>query len=148
MSPTSNTPAYGQGDATYQAAGGLEGITALVDRFYQRMDTLPEARILRAMHSDDLTSSRQKLTWFLSGWTGGPKLYAEHVGAISIPVAHAHLPADESSVQAWLTCMDLALQDLNYPDDFRHYMIQQLSRPAESIRLMCKFHADKNANGS
>ncbi|MDO6804036.1 MULTISPECIES: group II truncated hemoglobin [unclassified Oceanobacter] len=145
---TSNLPIYGQADATYQAAGGLEGITALVDRFYQRMDTLPAARILRDMHPADLTTSRQRLTWFLSGWTGGPKLYAEHVGAINIPMAHAHLPADASSVQAWLTCMDLALQDLGYPDDFRHYLMQQLARPAESIRLMCQFHAAKHTTGS
>ncbi len=28
----------------YQAAGGLEGLTKLVDEFYVNMDTLPEAR--------------------------------------------------------------------------------------------------------
>lgn len=50
----------------YQAAGGLEGLTKLVDEFYLNMDTLPEARTIRNMHAKDLTEARKKLTYFLS----------------------------------------------------------------------------------
>ncbi|TNE82758.1 MAG: globin, partial [Gammaproteobacteria bacterium] len=74
---------YGDADSSYQAVGGLKGITRLVDRFYDLMDSLPEAKTLRAMHSLDLTDSRQKLVYFLSGWLGGPKLFTEHFGPIS-----------------------------------------------------------------
>ena len=42
----------------YQAAGELDGITKLVDEFYVKMDTLPEAKIIRAMHPEDLAESR------------------------------------------------------------------------------------------
>ena len=56
----------------YQAAGGLEGLTKLVDEFYAIMDTLPEARTIRNMHPQGLAESRKKLTYFLSGWLGGP----------------------------------------------------------------------------
>ena len=34
---------YGQGDASYQAAGGWEGICALVNAFYDVMDSAPMA---------------------------------------------------------------------------------------------------------
>ncbi len=132
-------PVYGIGDATYQAAGQLEGITRLVNRFYDNMDTLPEAAGLRAMHAADLSESRKKLIYFLSGWMGGPKLFSEHYGSISIPKAHEHLPIDEEGKNAWLHCMRLGLEELGYPKSFRDYLMKQLSIPAESIRLMCEF---------
>ncbi len=136
---SSNQPAYGVGDATYRAAGELAGITRLVNLFYDTMDSLPEAAALRAMHAADLSESRRKLIYFLSGWMGGPKLFAEHYGSISIPKAHAHLPVDESSRDAWLLCMRLSLEQLGYPADLRDYLMEKLSIPAESIRLMCEF---------
>ena len=130
---------YGVGDATYRAAGELEGITRLVDRFYTLMDTLPEAAALRAMHPQDLSESRRKLVFFLSGWMGGPKLFAEHYGGISLPVAHSHLPIDEAGKLSWLHCMQSALEVLNYPQAFREYLLAKLATPAESIRLMAEY---------
>ena len=76
----------------YEAAGGIEGITKLVNEFYVNMDTLPEAETIRSMHPTDLTESRKKLTYFLSGWLGGPKLFQQHYGPISIPVFHKQFP--------------------------------------------------------
>ena len=138
---TSTTlPIFGDGDATYKAAGELEGITRIVDRFYDLMESLPEAKKLRDMHPDDLTLSRQKLTYFLSGWMGGPKLFAEHFGPISLPVAHSHLHIDEDSKNSWMFCMDTALSQLEYPEDFREYLMRKLATPAESIRLMAGLH--------
>ena len=69
---------YGVGDGSYKAAGGLTGLTKLVDSFYGFMESLTEAKKIRAMHPHDLSESRKKLTYFLSGWLGGPKLYSEN----------------------------------------------------------------------
>ena len=44
---------YGTGAASYNAAGAKEGISRLVDAFYDVMDTAPEARVIRAMHERD-----------------------------------------------------------------------------------------------
>ena len=132
-------PQYGTGDATYQATGGLEGITRLVNRFYDNMDALPEAKTLRAMHPKDLTGSRQKLVYFLSGWMGGPKLFAEHFGSISLPVAHRHFPIDQASMQSWLDCMALSLQQEHFPEPLRDYLMQKFATPAESIRLLSEY---------
>ncbi len=134
-----NTPQYGAGDATYQALGGIEGITRLVERFYDNMDSLVQARELRAMHAADLSESRARLVLFLSGWTGGPGLYAERYGSISLPVAHSHLPIDEAGRDAWLQCMQVSLRELEYPPALREYLMQKFATPAESIRLMCEF---------
>lgn len=73
----SEKPVYGVGDASYRAAGGIEGLRRLVDEFYRQMDEWPEAAALRRLHPEDLAPSRDKLASFLSGWLGGPKLFSE-----------------------------------------------------------------------
>ena len=125
--------AFGTSDATYQALGGLEGIQQLVYDFYRAMETLPEAKHIRAMHSADLAESARKLVYFLSDWTGGPKLYAKHYGSISIPLAHRHLSATESDRDAWLMCMKHALASQSYSVELQAYLLKQLAVPAQRI---------------
>ncbi|MDU0114663.1 group II truncated hemoglobin [Psychrosphaera aquimarina] len=126
---------YGLGDNSFKAAGELEGITKLVDDFYDFMDSLPEAKVIRDMHKSDLTSSRQKLAYFLSAWLGGPKLYSEHFGPINIPQAHKHLPIGHAESDAWILCMQKAVELQPYKEDFKGYLITQLRIPAERIRI-------------
>ena len=125
---------YGDGDATHQALGGVEAIHRLVELFYDEMDTLPEAATIRALHPSDLEVSIDKLARFLSGWTGGPKRYSEKYGPIKIPVFHQHLPVGEAERDAWLLCMERALDRMGYPDDLKAYMLRELFVPAERIR--------------
>lgn len=131
-----NNPIYGEGDASYQAAGGLPGIEKLVERFYYYMDVLPEARVIRNMHDDDLTVSKDKLVHFLSGWLGGPRIYAQKYGQITIPGAHRHLDVREPERDAWLLCMEKALADQPYDPSFKTYLLTQLSFPAERVRVV------------
>jgi len=125
------TPVYGQGDATFKAAGEYEGLKKLVDDFYDIMSELKQAQHIREMHPEDLDVSRDKLTRFLCAWTGGPRLYREKYGPISIPQAHSHLTIGAQERDAWLACMKQALAKQNYPQDFQEYMITQLAVPAE-----------------
>jgi hemoglobin len=128
---------YGVGDASYQAAGGLSGLTNLVDSFYDNMDSLPEARTIRQMHQADLTEVRKKLTYFLSGWLGGPRIYQETFGSIRIPMAHQHLSIGRHETEAWLLCMQKAVDDQPYSEPFKIYLMQQLRVPAERILSVC-----------
>ena len=127
-------PVYGVGDSTLQAAGGELGVKQLVDAFYYYMDTLTVAAKVRAMHSPDLTESKAKLTTFLVGWMGGPSRYAEMYGSINIPGAHRHLDIGLAEKDAWLLCMQKALDDQPYEETFKRYMMVQLSFPAEMCR--------------
>ncbi|MEP0355812.1 hypothetical protein [Paraglaciecola sp.] len=61
-----------------------------MDEFYENIDNFPASRKIRDMHTKNLSEPRKKLTYFLSGWLGGPKLYAEHYGSINIPQTHKH----------------------------------------------------------
>ncbi|MGZ6360052.1 MAG: group II truncated hemoglobin, partial [Bdellovibrionota bacterium] len=100
---------YGFQDTSFQAAGGEEGLRRLVDQFYLEMDHLAEAKGIRAMHQQDLDEVRDKLTRFLCGWLGGPKRYQEKYGPISIPSAHAPFPIGSEERDAWLLCMQRAV---------------------------------------
>lgn len=125
---------YGQGDASFQAAGGEAGIARLVQDFYREMSSLPQAQKIRGMHPDDLTVSIDKLSRFLCGWLGGPKRFSEKYGKIQIPVAHRHLPIGEAERDAWLMCMEKALARQPYQEDFKQYLLVQLAVPAERCR--------------
>ena len=134
--PISRVMTFGVGDASFRAAGGLEGLTRLVDAFYAHMDALPEATHIRAMHPVDLAVSRRKLTTFLSGWLGGPKLYAQEFGPISIPGAHAHLAIDEGERDAWMACMHEAVAEQPWDPAFRAYFLSAIAIPAERVRVV------------
>jgi len=126
-------PRYGEGDASYRAAGGQAGITRLVDAFYRHMDAEPFARGIRRMHAKDLTESRDKLTRFLCGWMNGPSLYTERYGPIRIPSAHAHLRIGPRERDAWLRCMALADAEQDYAPEFAAYLLRELAVPAQRV---------------
>ncbi|MBU2644365.1 group II truncated hemoglobin [bacterium] len=133
----SETNVYGIADSSYKAAGELSGIIKLVDAFYDFMGTLPEAKKIRSMHPQNLSESRKKLAYFLSGWLGGPKLYSEYFGQIKLPVAHRHLPIGLAERDAWILCMQKAVSIQPYEDSFKDYLIEKLRIPAERIRMVC-----------
>ena len=122
------------GATPYHAAGKLAGITKLVDDFYVNMDRLPEAEIIRKMHPQDLAESRKKLTYFLCGWLGGPKLFSEYYGPISIPGFHKQFPIGHDERDAWLFCMQRAIAIQPFDDQFKEYLLAALSVPAERVR--------------
>lgn len=130
-----NKRVYGDGDASYCAAGKEQGIRRLVDDFYDAMCILPEAAEIRAMHADDLTKAREKLTVFLTGWLGGPRTYAERFGKIHIPGAHAHIPIGIAERDAWMACMQVAVaKQESFAEDFKQYFLEQIAVPAERVR--------------
>lgn len=129
-----NLPQYGTSDATFQAAGGVAGISQLVDAFYDIMASDLEYATIMAWHPKDNRLSRDKLARFLCGWMGGPPRYREKYGPISIPGVHAHLHVTERERDQWLGCMARALVQQGYPDDLVAYLLKHLYVPAERVR--------------
>jgi len=119
----------------YHAAGELAGITSLVDVFYSNMDTFSEARVIRNMHPEDLTESRKKLTYFLCGVLGGPRLYIDHYGGVNLPDFHKQFPIGTNERDAWMLCMQHAISVQPYEESFKEYLLARLWIPAERIRL-------------
>lgn len=128
------TSTYGIGDSSFHAAGGEAGLRALVDQFYSNVDSVPEAQVIRRLHAQDLCSARDKLARFLCGWLGGPRHYQEKYGAISIPGVHQRLAIGSVEKDAWLICMELAVKEQPWEEEFKRYFMQQLAIPAERVR--------------
>lgn len=96
----------------YQRIGGEAVIQALVDRFYQLMDELPEAYGIRKLHAADLSGANRKLFEFLSGWMGGPPLYTDKYGHPMLRQRHLPFPIGDAERDQWLMCMRMALDDV------------------------------------
>lgn len=118
----------------YYVIGGEEGVRRLVERFYDLMDTLPEAAGIRAMHPKDLRGSRQKLFWFLSGWTGGPQLFVERYGHPRLRMRHAPFAIGESERDQWMLCMRQALGETVEDLEIRAFLEEALARLADHMR--------------
>ena len=120
----------------YCAAGELAGVTRLVNDFYSNMDTFPEARVIRKMHPEDLTEARKKLTYFLCGVLGGPRLYIDHYGPVNLPDFHRQFPIGTSERDAWMLCVQRAIAVQPYDASFKEYLLARLWIPAERIRMV------------
>ncbi|MDP3307762.1 group II truncated hemoglobin [Methylotenera sp.] len=115
-------------------AGGTENIRKLVETFYDIMDSDPKAAPIRAMHQADLTSAREKLFMFLTGWTGGPQLYIEHYGHPMLRKRHLPFAIDESARDQWMYCMIKAMHQLAYDELLMKRLAEQLYGVADFMR--------------
>lgn len=88
----------------YERIGGEAALRHLTRRFYELMDTLPEARACREIHAEDLGPSEQKLFEYLSYWLGGPPLFTERHGAPMLRRRHLHAPIGEAEIEGWIAC--------------------------------------------
>jgi hemoglobin len=118
----------------YQALGGTEAIRLLVERFYDVMESDPKAAGIRAMHAQDLTSAREKLFMFLTGWTGGPQLYIERYGHPRLRARHLPFAIDESARDQWMYCMVRALHETGVEEPALTKLAQALWGVADFMR--------------
>ena len=133
-------PAMRPANPHYAKLGGEAALTQLVERFYAVMDAAPEAARIRLMHPRDLTASKQRLFEFLSGWLGGPPLYAERHGSPRLRASHLPFPIDIAAREAWLFCMRTALADVVPDRGFRDELLTAFFRTADFLRNQGELH--------
>lgn len=118
----------------YDLLGGADGVRRLVDRFYDLMDSAPEAAVVRALHARSLKSSRDKLYMFLSGWTGGPQLYMEKHGHPRLRMRHFPFSIGARERDEWLWCMRRALDEHELPEELREDLWHRFMILADHMR--------------
>ena len=118
----------------FERIGGRATIDLLVDRFYDRMDTLPEAKIIRAMHADDLGLIRDVLKRYLTEWTGGPKLYSPEKGHPRLRQRHICFAIGDAERDAWLLCMRGAMEETVTDSAARQDLDRAISGLADWMR--------------
>jgi hemoglobin len=93
----------------FERIGGAVVVDRLVEAFYRRMDALPEAMTVRAMHAPDLGPTKNVLKRYLNEWTGGPRLYSPEKGHPRLRQRHMGFSIGDAERDAWLLCMRGAL---------------------------------------
>lgn len=118
----------------YELLGGEMGVRALVDRFYDLMDSSPEAKDIRALHAPSLKGSRGKLFMFLSGWSGGPSLYIQKFGHPKLRMRHLPFPIGERERDQWLWCMNRAIDAGEYHPAVVEHLKTRFAEVADFMR--------------
>jgi hemoglobin len=118
----------------FERIGGSTTIDRLVERFYERMDTLPEARTTRAMHAADLGTIKDVLKRYLTEWTGGPKLYSVEKGHPRLRQRHMGFVIGDNERDAWMLCMRGALEETMTDAAARQDLDRALSGLADWMR--------------
>jgi hemoglobin len=114
--------------------GGQPVVDALVDAFYRRMDTLPQAKTIREMHADDLGSVAEVLKLYLGEWLGGPKLYSQERGHPRLRMRHNRFHIGPAERDAWMACMIGALEEVVDDEALRAQLAQSFYKLADWVR--------------
>jgi hemoglobin len=131
--PSASTPQSlfdllgGEPEATNQ-------IRAIVEAFYDVMDQDEKAKTIRQMHPEDLTSSREKLFMFLTGWTGGPQLYIERYGHPFLRRRHLPFKIGEEERDQWIYCMTKGMLNLKMEEEKIKALLNALYPIADFMR--------------
>ena len=118
----------------YDMLGGETGLRSLVDRFYDLMDSSPEATRIRSFHAKSLKGSREKLFMFLSGWSGGPQLYIERFGHPRLRMRHMPFSIGSVERDQWLWCMNKALDESGLDPRVVNYLKERFAETADFMR--------------
>ena len=118
----------------YELLGGEQGVRAVVDDFYDLMMLDQRFAGIRAMHPQDMSTSRDKLFWFLSGWLGGPPLFEEKFGHPRLRARHLPFSIGVSERDQWMTCMAEVMEKSALSPEARTALIGALFKTADWMR--------------
>ena len=118
----------------FQQIGGEPAIAKLVDVFYHLMDTDPLAQGIRHMHGDDLGPINAVLRDYLGEWLGGPKAYSQVRGHPRLRMRHMPFKIGLAERDAWLHCMNSALDQTIADEAARQEIRVGLTKLADWMR--------------
>ena len=131
-------PSASSPQSLYDLLGGepeaTHKIREIVEAFYDVMDSDEKAKTIRQMHPEDLTSSREKLFMFLTGWTGGPQLYIERYGHPFLRRRHLPFKIGEEERDQWIYCMTKGMLNLKMDDKKIKALLNALYPIADFMR--------------
>jgi hemoglobin len=130
LDPSDHTPSV----TPFSAIGGQAAVGRLVEAFYHRMDTLPEARTIRALHQADLTATKENLKLYLAEWLGGPTRYSEAHGHPRLRRRHMHFKIGIAERDAWMLCLAGALEETVADAALREQLRHALYKLADWVR--------------
>jgi hemoglobin len=98
------------------------------------MDIDEDLTILRQVHGASLDQARDKLSWYLCGYFGGPQHYIERFGHPRLRARHLPYSIGIVERDQWLLCMGRAMKDLSYDDALIERMLEIFFGVADWMR--------------
>ncbi len=124
-------------DMPFDRLGGEEVVRKLVARFYDHMDE-GEPELARLHEVDDKghvsQGARERFTLFLIEWLGGPRSYSPVHGHPRLRMRHGRVKVDIAMRDAWLRCMQQALDDVGCTGDVRAFLDARFAEVADFLR--------------
>ncbi len=108
-------------ESLYDAVAGQQGLTSLVNTFYDFVETTPEGQPVAKLHlrGHGIAHARIELVNFLSGFLGGPNMFAEKWGHSNVRHIHEHVSINQQASDSWMACMEMAMNKLDYGHDLQ-----------------------------
>lgn len=115
----------------YEEVGGEAFFSDLVSAFYAQVATNP---ILRPMYPEsDLKGAAIRLQTFLEQYWGGPTTYSDNRGHPRLRMRHAGFHIDLAARDAWLNCMEKAMDGMDMQEIHRVQLWNYLEMAAHSM---------------
>ncbi len=134
LSPVVSITMTDAGSTPFALIGGQNTVDRLVDRFYDLMDSLPEAQVIRDLHPQDLGNIREVLKKYLAQWLGGPTTYSEERGHPRLRARHLPFSIGDAERDAWMFCMRQAMAEVVTDVAVREAILDKLSPLADWMR--------------
>ena len=115
----------------FEQIGGAPAIDKIVEEFFHRMETLPEARTVREMHADDLAKTKSVMKRYFSELLGGPMEFPEERGHPALRMRHAAIPIGPKERDAWMKCMGEAFESVVTDKNLCQFIEQRISKLAD-----------------
>lgn len=112
--------------------GGEATVHAIVDHFYDLIETLPQCAQIMDLHlqGHGLSHVRREQFNFLCGFFGGRRYYHEHHGHMNLREIHAHVEIRAEDAENWLTVMEMALDDTKVAEPMKGQIMATFRRAA------------------
>lgn len=118
-------------ETIYEQLGGEEMLTRLVEAFYPRVVKNPDLHPLFATKDIEETARKQKK--FLTQFFGGPMLYSEEFGHPMLRYRHLPFEITPRRAEAWLSCMQEAMDEVGISGEMRELMLHRLTLTAHHM---------------
>ncbi|SEN66943.1 globin [Lihuaxuella thermophila] len=107
----------------YEKIGGAEKVRQLVEAFYPKVQAHP---LLKPLFPEQIRPVMEKQYMFLTQFLGGPPLYTEKYGHPMLRARHLPFPITPSRANAWLECMDQAMDEAGITGQEREEFFSRL----------------------
>lgn len=112
-------------------------VRELVSHFYAHMAAgEPDLARTHAQAEDGTISSRTQTRFadFLIEWLGGPARFTPENGHPRLRMRHAHVPIDSRMRDAWIRCMQAAMDKVGVSGDVRRFLDSRFLEVADFLK--------------